>query len=132
MRAVMAQKFAFMPESQASQPDQLPEKSSEPNLENLPELLPKNMRGKARILVHYLNGINVNNMQRIVYNDGVVGSHVLDLIRYTVSPFSNNRPLDWPDFKKILEQCNVPDSVYCQKSLPLKRKTSALDNWIVY
>ena len=130
----MAQKFAFMLEVHASEPDQLPEKSNKTTskLENLPDLLPKNMRSKARILVHYLNGINVNNMQRIVYNDGVVGSHVLDLIRYTVSPFTNNRPLDWPDFKKILEQCNVPDSVYCQKSLPLKRKTSALDNWIVY
>ena len=131
----MARKIALAPES-FSLHEQLVAEKAQDSIKDMPNLLPKNMRGKARILVHYLNGISVNDMQRIVYNDGEVGSHVLDLVKYAVSPFfQKQRPLDWPKFLSLLESLGVPESAIARKVeskiVKPSPKVSILDNWIV-
>jgi hypothetical protein len=104
-------------------------KVSQSNFSDLPSLLPKNMRSKARVLVHYLEngGVVINDMQRIVYDDGSVGSHILDLIRYAVSRFSKSRPLDWPKFQELLGKLGAPTSAIVQRFSP-----SPLSNWKTY
>ena len=118
----MAKRFALVPESwlEARNAELSPKKNnvspktivnlgnsqeklpkSKNKLGNLAELLPKNLKTRGRVVLHYLeNGnVNVNDVQRIVYSDGAVGYHVLDLIRYAISPFVKTRPLDWPQFR---------------------------------
>ena len=85
------------------------------NLGNLVDLLPKNLQNRARMLLHYIENVNVNDAQRIVYSDGSVGSHIVDLIRYAVSPFVKTRPIDWPQFSALLESNNVPVSALVNK-----------------
>ena len=99
------------------------------NLGNMAELLPKNLKTRGRVVFHYLeNGnVNVNDVQRIVYSDGAVGSHVLDLIRYAISPFVKTRPLDWPQFRKLLESLGVPES-----ALANKNNNDLLSQWKKY
>lgn len=50
------------------------------------QLFPKRSRNKAQILIHYVDKyLKVDDNQRVIYNDGTRGSHVVDLVRY--SPF---------------------------------------------
>jgi len=56
------------------------------------DILLKNLRNKARILLHYLDGkVKIDDRERIVYSDDYVG---LDLVRYYASPLVKNRPPD--------------------------------------
>ena len=98
------------------------------NFSTLVELLPKNLRKKARILVHYLeNKITLNEHQRIVYENGEVGSYLLDMIRYYVSPLVKQRPVDAPDFESVLKNLGVPSS-----ALARNIETNILDKWLEY
>ena len=98
------------------------------NFSTLVELLPKNLRNKARILVHYLeNKITLNEHQRIVYENGEVGSYLLDMIRYYVSPLVKQRPVDAPDFESVLKNLGVPSS-----ALARNIETNILDKWLEY
>ena len=100
-------------------------------LSSLAELLPKRLQNKAKILLHYLDGnVQVNDKQRIVYSDGSVGSHVLDMVRYFVSPFVKQRPLDAPQFETLLKALGVPDSATVRKQQPIK--TPLARNWKPY
>ena len=100
---------------------------------HLADLLPKNLKARARILLHYLENanVNVNDVQRIIYADGTVGSHILDLVRYTVAPFVKTRPLDWPQFKALLENIGVPEAVFGRKIVE-KDTLSPLSRWKPY
>ena len=124
----MANRYTLVPESWLQQENKhsLPEEK-QAKFSDLPELLPKNMRSKARVLVHYLEngGVAVNDMQRIVYDDGEVGSHMLDLLRYGLSRFSKSRPLDWPKFQELLNKLGAP------KSAVVKRG-SIISDWKTY
>lgn len=87
--------------------------ASDSKLSTLPDLLPKAYRAKAKIIVHYLlNKIELDNNQRVIYPDKVVGSHILTLLRYFVSPFVKERPVDAPKFEKLMKNLGVPDYVY--------------------
>jgi len=79
-------------------------------LSTLAELLPRNLRSKARLLLHHLNGkVALDADSRVVYEtDGggkKVGSHLLDLVRSLVSPagtFDVQRPVDLPQFASAI------------------------------
>ncbi len=78
-------------------------------LSTLAELLPRNLRSKARLLLHHLNGkVALDADSRVVYEtDGgmKVGSHLLDLVRSLVSPagtFDVQRPVDLPAFASAI------------------------------
>ena len=106
----------------------------EKKLVHLAELLPKNMRSRARIVLHYLeNGnVTVNDLQRVVYQNGAVGSHIIDLTRYAVSPFMKTRPIDWPQFSALLQNLGVPSSSLANKGESSTNQNSVLDQWKTY
>lgn len=82
-------------------------------VEDIPELLPKCYRAKAKVIVHYLRDqIKLDENQRVLYPDKTVGSHILTLMRYFVSPLVKERPLDAPKFMKLMKSVGVPDYVY--------------------
>ena len=144
----MAKKYALVPESWLQQqqqniprsldntPKQTPAPQvsisgnfeSESNLKEIATLLPKNMQGRARMLLHYLENANVrvNELQRIVYSDCSIGSHIINLVRYAISPFMKSRPLDWPRFKELCESAGTPGSILAN------RNDSVLKNWKPY
>ena len=106
----------------------------EKKLVHLAELLPKNMRSRARIVLHYLeNGnVTVNDLQRIVYHNGSVGSHIIDLTRYAVSPFMKTRPVDWPQFHALLQNLGVPSSSLANKGETSTNRNGVLNQWKTY
>ncbi len=142
----MAKRYALVPESWLSNlhgPNQkqeaetsqnstvatnfLPKKSS---LIHFAELLPKNLRNRARMVLQYLENGNatVNDVQRVVYDDGNVGSHIVDLTRYAISPFMKTRPVDWPQFRNLLEKLNIPSSAIVNRDTT----ESPLSRWKPY
>lgn len=95
----------------------------------LADLLPKHLRNKARMLLHYLNSqLKLDNQQRVIYGDGSVGSHIIDLVRYNISPFVKARPLDAPKFAKLMQTAGVPNAAIAKKT----NKDDLISNWMVY
>ena len=93
------------------------EPKKETELSDLAQFLPKSYRGRARILLHYLQGhIKLNEQQRVLYppNDQL-GSHLLDLVKYYVATFPTDRPKDAPKFAKLMTSAGVPTSAIVSK-----------------
>lgn len=88
------------------------QQQGESEKENIIDLLPKGYRNKAKLLMHYIPDIKLNNQGRVVYADGSLGSSLYDLVRYFVSSaqMSSARPLDAPKFAMILTKAAVPQS----------------------
>jgi len=78
---------------------------------NLVYFLPRSYRGKAKVVFSYLvsNDVKLTKKDRIIYPDGTIGSHILDLVKYTVSPFEMDSPKDSIKFMKYLEEIGVPE-----------------------
>ena len=103
---MMAKRYALVPESWLQQ-NNVPydgngnlitfDSKEERHLSHMADILPQKLRNKARMLLHYIDGkIKLDDRERIVYNDNHVGSYLIDLVRYYVSPFVKTRPLDAP------------------------------------
>lgn len=89
------------------------EKKIDTPLATVLSLLPKRLRNKGKILLHYLDGeINLDGSNRIIYSDNSLGSHLLDLIRYytTSAGINIHRPVDAPQFGLLLKRLGVPDA----------------------
>lgn len=140
----MAKRMALVPESwlKVSQPQQEhtvqsiapsitvvePPQAKQDPLADLAQLLPKSYRSRARILLHYLEGhLKLNSQQRVLYppNDQP-GSHILDLVKYYVSTWHTDRPLDAPKFAKLMTQAGVPTSAIAKKTQPMSSKWQRL------
>lgn len=131
----MAKRMALVPESWLRQthtePGPTPPKQSLTILEPEPkqsliemaELLPKSYRSRARMLLHYLEGhIKLNEQQRVIYPpNNQLGSHIIDLVKYFVSKFPTDRPLDAPKFEKLLAKAGVPNSAVAKKAEPMTK-----------
>lgn len=94
-------------------------------LESLPLLLPKKQQHKATVIVHFLKTLlKLDTNQRVVYEDGTIGSHLLDLLRFFTSPISVTRfrPLDALKFGLLMRKAGVPDYAI-GRQLVLKRKS---------
>ena len=129
----------------------LEESSEDPILSTLIDLLPRTLRGKGKVLMHYIHGkILLDEHSRVIYtvemSDGSTseetGSHILDLVKYAISPgiqfgnveqASSSRPIDWPRFQQLLHVIGVPQSslgkgkrleAETPQMLPLRRKNS--------
>lgn len=97
------------------------------DVNDLSEMLPKNYRSKAKLLLSLLkNKISLDQNQRVVYGDGFVGSHILDILRYFLSPFRTERPVDSKMFENLIKNSSVPDSVMSN----YRRRQS--NNWKPY
>lgn len=104
----------------------MPETKEDEDVKSMIELLPKMYQSKARIIMHYLEGhVKLDKNQRIVYAGGMVGSHVLDLLRYFISPLVKERPLDAPRFLILMKAAGVPQSA-------IARKGGVMSKWKTY
>ena len=105
-------------------------------LSDMVEILPKNLRNKARVLLHYIEGkVTLNAHERIVYGDGHVGSYLLDIVRYYVSPLVKTRPLDAPRFEKLMLEIGVPTSAIGRRDFTMatgESKLGLLARWKPY
>lgn len=94
-------------------------------IEQLLTMIPKTYRHKAEIFLRcVLKNISLDGQQRVIYDekvDGetVVGSNIIDIIRYFVSPYPSERPLDAPRFRNVIEKSGVPIYVLRDKSKQL-------------
>ena len=72
--------------------------------------LPKSYQGRAKVVMHYLAPhVRLTKKDRIIYPDGTIGSHILDLVKYTVSVFDSEQPDDASKFIMLLKEIGVPD-----------------------
>lgn len=87
------------------------------------DLLPKSYRSRARMLLNYLDGhIKLNEQHRVIYPpNNQLGSHILDLVKYYVSTFPTDRPLDAPKFSKLMAKAGVPNSAIAKKTEPISK-----------
>lgn len=92
--------------------DQRREKGSSEMIKMV-ELFPKNIRNKAKLLLQFVEPrIKTDSDDRVIYDDGQIGSHLLDLIRFFVLPTTMNvsRPIDASKFGIWLKIKGVPNS----------------------
>lgn len=130
----MAKRMALVPESwlrqihtaaepaSSKQSISIVEPEPQKGLLEMADLLPKSYRSRARILLHYMEGhVKLNEQQRVIYPpNGQLGSHILDLVKYFVSTFPTDRPLDAPKFSKLMVRAGVPNSAIAKKTEPSK------------
>lgn len=120
----MAKKFALVPESWLHTKEQLATDDTvsihEPtvaNWDNVLDLLPKSYKSRGRIILHHIEGqVKLNQQNRVVYQGGKQGSHIIDLLKYFLSPFSKSKPIDASHFEKIMKQSGVPQSAIAKKA----------------
>jgi hypothetical protein len=141
----MARKYALVPESwltaryenhdttKNSSDIEIADPKIEHSFAQMVELLPKNLRNRAKIMLHYLEGkITLNEHERVQYSDGAIGSHLLDLVRYYVSPLAKARPVDAPKFEAVMQSIGVPASAYVQKKVQTDQSNSLIAQWHPY
>ena len=86
-------------------------------------LFPKAYRGRAKTILSHLDGhIELDLSNRVVYNGDTVGSHLYDLVKYFSAPKIAKiaRPLDAPQFLKLMQANSVPDGVITRRVEPVK------------
>lgn len=95
-------------------------KSNEPDLhesatEEITKLFPKRSRSRASLLLHYvMKNMSLDGNQRVMYNDGSRGSHIVDLVRYFIntSAMHIDRPIDAIKFAMELKSKGVPEAAF--------------------
>ena len=78
-------------------------------------LLPKNIQGKANLLMHYVNKVVQVTEEGIVqYDDGSYGSNIIDLLKYFCSSrnFRVKKPFDADKLEKLLKEAGAPLSAF--------------------
>ncbi len=86
-------------------------------------LFPKAYRGKAKIILSHLDGyVELDPSNRVIYGENTVGSHLYDLVKYFTAPKSGKtgRPLDAPQFLKLMQDNGVPNGVITQRTEPVE------------
>lgn len=85
------------------------------------DILPKNIRNKAKIFIHYLKKlVNIDEDGLIVYPDGEIGNSLLDHVKFwCTSEKINSRKLDdTPKMAQLLEVNKVPLAAFGSGKLP--------------
>jgi len=97
-----------LPENVGSQPKKT-------DLAALASMLPNSMKSRAKIMARYLSDLKLTDTDRVIYEDSTIGSNIIDLMRYALSPFYRSRPLDWPQFSQLIKKYAVPESILAQR-----------------
>lgn len=76
------------------------------------DLLPKSYQVRAKIILHYLK-LNLDPNKRVIFDDGSVGAHLLDYLRFILNPLHTAvQPVGTDKFAALLHVSGVPRSVY--------------------
>ena len=76
-------------------------------------MLPKSYQTKGNALLTALDGkIEIDERCHVIYEDGT-GSHIIDLVKYFITPKHLNisRPFDARKFGDLLENFGIPKSL---------------------
>ena len=93
------------------------------------ELLPKNIRGKASMLMHYINNVvRVTDEGIVEYDDGSFGSNIIDLLKYFCSSGSIvvKKPFDADRLEQLLKDIGAPLSAFGKRS---SVRSESLPTW---
>ena len=86
--------------------------------------MPKSLKRKVDSLLSYIQGsIEWKNNGEVVYNDKCLeGSHITDLLRYSLQEYGKSPPPHHGTFLEILSEVNVPKSVVTRRKNPFPRR----------
>ena len=78
-------------------------------------LLPKNIQGKANMLMHYVTKVvRITEEGLVQYDDGSYGSNIIDLLKYFCASgnLRSQKPFDADKIGKLLKEVGAPDSAF--------------------
>ncbi|MCP3681356.1 MAG: hypothetical protein GY861_01575 [bacterium] len=84
-------------------------------IEEIINLLPKNIRKKATTFLYYLfQKVTISSDSRIQYPDGEMGSPILDIVKYftTSSKIPVKMPFDGIKLSRLIEQWSFPEAAF--------------------
>lgn len=86
--------------------------------------MPKSLKRKAEALLRYIEKeVSWNDKGELVYRgETLSGSHITDLIRYTLQEYGEAPPPHYEAFLEILKRANVPKSVAIQRKNAFRKR----------
>ena len=86
--------------------------------------MPKSLKRKADALLSYIAGrVDWKENGEVFYGDKRLdGSHITDLVRYSLQEYGESPPPQYGAFLEILSELNVPKSVVTQRKNTLPRR----------
>lgn len=104
----MAKKMVLVPADNLEHTEEVRDMSA------LAEMLPKSYQSRGKALLKLLKGkVQLDSRDHVVYENGEKGSHIVDLVRYFVTPkhLKVTRPFDSNLFYSILIDLGTPTSL---------------------
>ena len=111
--------------------------------EDILSAIPSSYRNKARTLLDYViknSQLSWNERGEIVLGDGTIqGSHIIDLLKYSLYPYKHFTPVGFDQFKSTLQAINTPRSLSRQTGagqllpppgLPARGKEKHKSTWV--
>ena len=86
--------------------------------------MPKSLKRKAEALLRYIEKeVSWNDKGELVYRgETLSGSHITNLLRYTLQEYSEASPPHYEAFLEILKRANVPKSVAIQRKNAFRKR----------
>ena len=93
--------------------------------------MPKSLKRKADSLLQYIDSeVSWKENEEVVHKDKTLpGSHITDLVRYTLQEYGESPPPQYNAFLDILREANVPKSVVTQRKNPLPMREKKRSTW---
>ena len=93
--------------------------------------IPKSLKRKAEALMRYIERLVCwKDNGEIVYNGkNLPGSHIADLLRYSLQEYGDSPPPQYDAFLEILGELNVPKSVISQRKNPFTKQQKKDGVW---
>ena len=93
--------------------------------------IPKTVKKKAEALLGYIRReVEWNKYGELKVNgEALPGSHIADLIRYSLREYGASAPKGYTQFQEILSKLNVPKSVATQQKSHLPPKNMGSMTW---
>ena len=93
--------------------------------------MPKSLKRKAESLLRYIeNEVQWKSNGEVVYKgETLSGSHIADLVRYTLQEYGESPPSHYQRFLAILRDANIPKSVTQQRKNTFQKRPSSKPVW---
>ena len=110
--------------------DTVPKVNLKEAINNIIELLPKNIRGRSRILgYHLIKHVSIDDSGLVRYPDGTEGTSMIDHLKYWCSPpsYRASIPADVDKMQELLTKTNAPEAGHYRKD---RSTTTTGTSWI--
>ena len=79
--------------------------------------IPKSFQNKARTILEYIKGpVTWNDKGEVSFEgQNYPGTHIADLIRYSIREYGKSPPNGYQEFQTILERVNIPKGLIQQQ-----------------